>query len=203
MKAEAQIPKPKSQFPSKVDDSANEEKLAELVAHVGRGGTEKPEAREVATLGEALETHPGMLRKVSEINQVTRKLILIGFPAGLHDSIRGELESIQHGLGYSEAAEIERLLIEQVGTCWLQVQLTQLGYTAITGESIPIERADHWERRLTGAQRRYTRAIEALARVRRLRRRGAAQVNIGMQQMNMVGLTPSPSPDEEPVGRGE
>jgi len=189
MKAEAQIPKPKSQFPSKADDSTNEDELAEVLTRLERTDMERPEAKEVAALGETLETQPGIWRRASEMNRVTRKLILSGFPAGLHDSIRGELESIQHGLGYSEAAEIERLLIEQIGTCWLQVQVTQLGYTAITGESIPIERADHWERRLTGAQRRYTRAIEALARVRRLRRRGAAQVNIGMRQLNVVAPT--------------
>ena len=49
---------------------------------------------------------------------------------------------------------------------------------------------DHWERRLSAAQRRYLRACESLARVRKLgRTTPALQLNIathGGQQVNVV-----------------
>lgn len=47
-----------------------------------------------------------------------------------------------------------------------------------------------WERWLTAAQNRYARAVQGLARVRRLLRQaplGTVQVNIGGQQVNVVG----------------
>ncbi len=45
----------------------------------------------------------------------------------------------------------------------------------------------YWDRRVSGAQARYLRAMEALARVRRLAMPQPLQVNIGGQQVNVAG----------------
>jgi hypothetical protein len=86
---------------------------------------------------------------------------------------------------------LERLLIEQVVLCWLHFNLLDLEYTNIMSASISASTADHSERRLSAAQRRYLRACEALARIRKLARTTPAlQVNIatgGGQQINLLG----------------
>ncbi len=45
----------------------------------------------------------------------------------------------------------------------------------------------YWDRRVNGAQARYLRAVEALARVQRLAHPMPLQVNIGGQQVNVAG----------------
>jgi hypothetical protein len=47
----------------------------------------------------------------------------------------------------------------------------------------------YWDRRLNSAQQRHLRAIESLARVRRLSNATPLQVNIGGQQVNVAGLS--------------
>ena len=83
---------------------------------------------------------------------------------------------------------MERLLIEHVALCWLRVQKVEGGYTAfMTQPEVVIAQADWWERKLTAAQARYVRAVESLARVRRMARPSAVQINVGDQQVNVVG----------------
>jgi hypothetical protein len=68
---------------------------------------------------------------------------------------------------------------------WLRCVDVERRYSDILGESVTLAVGDFWERRLTMAQRRYLRALETLARVRRLAL-PAVQVNIGAQQVNQL-----------------
>jgi len=81
------------------------------------------------------------------------------------------------------------LLIQQVTLCWLNLNLTEYRHINIMKQSITFTLGLYWEKRLTMAQRRFTKACESLARVRRLSRRIPVQVNIaaeGGQQVNVV-----------------
>ena len=60
-------------------------------------------------------------------------------------------------------------------------------YAQKTTESHPTEAGLYWDRRLNSAQQRYLRAVETLARVRRLAMVTPLQVNIGGQQVNVAG----------------
>ena len=71
--------------------------------------------------------------------------------------------------------------------CWLNVYAVQYQYPSVHDEPLTLDRADHWERRLSAAQRRYLRALESLARVRRLLRFPTVQINVGAQQANVAG----------------
>lgn len=82
--------------------------------------------------------------------------------------------------------ELERLLVAQVALSWLKLAVTEYQHSHFLlngGETI--HKCDFWERRLSSAQRRYLRACETLARVRRLQL-PAVQVNIAEQQVNQV-----------------
>jgi hypothetical protein len=46
----------------------------------------------------------------------------------------------------------------------------------------------YWEQRQNAAQGRFLRAVETLARVRRLNKRPPVQINIGGQQVNIAGM---------------
>lgn len=50
--------------------------------------------------------------------------------------------------------------------CWMGLNDCELNYTANAGQGREI--AGFWEKKLTASQRRYLRAVETLARVRKL-----------------------------------
>ena len=79
------------------------------------------------------------------------------------------------------------LLIEEVATCWLHRYQTQLVADRVLGQGGSFKQMEHWDRRAEAAQRRYLRALESLARVRKLAGRGALQINIAGQQVNVAG----------------
>lgn len=81
---------------------------------------------------------------------------------------------------------LEKLLVKQIVLCWLQLGYIEYQYNSLlTQGNTAINSANFWEQRLSAAQRRYLRALETLARVRRLNL-PAVQVNIGAQQVNQV-----------------
>jgi hypothetical protein len=67
----------------------------------------------------------------------------------------------------------------------LNMNTVQYQYDATTQKSLTLNQAVHWEERLSAAQRRYQRAPEILAKIRRMKL-PAVQVNIGENQINVA-----------------
>jgi hypothetical protein len=116
--------------------------------------------------------------------------ILSGSGQGMRECWRQRLQAMRADLGFAESSALERLLIQQVTLCWLNLNLTEYRLTNVMKQSISFACGIYWEKRLTAAQRRFTRACETLARVRRLSRNvPALQFNIaaaGGQQVNVA-----------------
>lgn len=97
--------------------------------------------------------------------------------------------SLRKELGYEGAPILEQLLIQQVALCWLKLNLVELSYSTVMKHSITLTLGMYWEKRLSFAQKRFTRACETLTRVRKLSRNTPAlQFNIaveGGQQVNV------------------
>jgi hypothetical protein len=98
------------------------------------------------------------------------------------------LQVLKKELGCEGAPLLEQLLIQQAALCWLKLNLVELTYSSVMKQSITLTLGLYWEKRLTAAQRRFTRACETLIRVRKLSRNTPAlQFNIaasGSQQVN-------------------
>jgi hypothetical protein len=109
--------------------------------------------------------------------------------AGVKECWKHRLSSLRQELGYNEAPALEKLLIQHAALSWLKVSLVELSYSHTMKQSISLPLAMYWEKKLTAAQRRFTRACETLARVRRLSRNTPAlQFNLatsGGQQVNL------------------
>jgi hypothetical protein len=104
-----------------------------------------------------------------------------------HMALRKRATAVRNGLGYEGAAQLEQLLIDHAVLCWLRLQEVESGYSSAMERSMSLSQADYWDRHLSAAQRRYLRACETLARVRRLLH-STLQVNIaaqGGQQVNV------------------
>lgn len=81
-------------------------------------------------------------------------------------SVRHGAELLKQELGYGEAPAAERVLIDHAVLCHVRLGMVEHLYSRNTLNRMDI--AEHWERRLTMAQRRFTRAVTTLARVRAL-----------------------------------
>jgi hypothetical protein len=93
------------------------------------------------------------------------------------DELRTCLEGISHYV--SSAAQVEFRLFK-----------CELSYSGTMAQSITLTLGMYWEKRLSAAQRRFTRACETLARVRKLSRNTPAlQFNIATSGGQQVNLT--------------
>jgi hypothetical protein len=110
--------------------------------------------------------------------------------AALKECWKQRLQVLKKDLGYNGAPMLEQLLIQQTALCWLKLNLVELAYSNTMKQSITLTLGVYWEKRLSAAQRRFTRSCETLARVRKLSRNTPAlQFNIaasGGQQVNVT-----------------
>jgi hypothetical protein len=115
--------------------------------------------------------------------------IVSGSGQGMRECWRQGLLAMRADLGYAGSSSLERLLIQQVTLCRVNLNLTEYRHINVMKQSISLASGIYWEKRLTAAQRRFTRACESLARVRKLSRNTPAlQFNIaapGGQQVNL------------------
>jgi hypothetical protein len=85
-----------------------------------------------------------------------------------------------------DATPLESALAERIVAAWLYLHYCEMTYLGLLKEGVTWERDEFHRKRVDQAERRYLRAIKALAQVRRLHL-PAVQVNIGDQQINVAG----------------
>jgi len=167
--------------------TTNDKATQKFQALVDKTNHENPAPKDVVALRRALQQDKALWRWASDLNYMAHEQLMDKFAPHIREAVYLRLEALQEELGYAESPAIERLLIEQIGTCWLNLHVTQLIYAVLTGQAMSMKGAEQWEQRLTAAQRRYLKVIEMLTQVRRRLRPSAMQVNIGTQQLNVAG----------------
>jgi len=131
---------------------------------------------------------PEAWRVVGDLaSQVRLGLVLeLNRPASSRESIEHGMRALGQALGYNEGPALERLLIDQVVLCWLRMYLMEGWYSQRQEQGGPLAVMEHAEKVLSATQRRYLRAIETLARVRKLHI--TLQINVGEKQINIAGM---------------
>jgi hypothetical protein len=113
------------------------------------------------------------------------------------EALVGKLASMRDELAGPNPTPIERLLVERIVACWLQVQDADVRY-AQGQASATMTQGDYQQRRMDRAHGRFLSAIKTLATVRKLAV-PVFQVNIAQEQVNIANATlPSPCPGGEP-----
>ncbi len=78
------------------------------------------------------------------------------------------LESLREEMGGADAPPVERMLIQHAALCWLRLGLVESDHAGRTGGDHTYASGVYWDKRLSAAQRRFSRAVESLAQVRKL-----------------------------------
>ena len=111
------------------------------------------------------------------------------------DSTCAQLAVLKADVGGPAPSPLERLLVDRIALCWLEVQYFETLYAQNMGE-MTMAQGDSQQRRIDAAHRRYLSSIRTLAQVRRLAV-PAIQVNIGEKQLNQVNVA-APGPVQAP-----
>jgi len=137
-----------------------------------------------------MKAQPEAWKSVWDLNakvqdQLTRNLV--GVTTWQKEAMNAGVEHLRKELGHEKAPMLEKLLIEQIMLCWMHYHHTHLRYNQAVMESGSEKQGEYHERRLNAAQRRYLRAIDHLARIRKMSGRPPLQINIAQQQVNVAG----------------
>ena len=173
------------------EDRLTEKENQEIKGLVERTNKDKPKPEDVKALQTMLAKHPQLWRRGGDLAvQNQRKLLSSsGMTTAAREMTEAALDAMRRELDYNGAPMLEQMLIEQVLLSWLRLNIWEYQVSDMGTVSLVV--ADFWERRLSAAQRRFLRASETLARVRRLARNiPGLQVNIATQdgqQVNIAG----------------
>jgi hypothetical protein len=167
---------------------------ARFQALLDKTNKENPRSQDVKALSDLLvgEKSLELWRSVSSAGYLAELTVIENARAttAVKECWKHRLQTLKRELGSEGAPILEQLLIQQAALCWLKLNLVELSYSSTMRQSITLTLGVYWEKRLTAAQKRFTRACETLARVRKLSRNTPAlQFNIaaaGGQQLNVI-----------------
>jgi len=131
-----------------------------------------------------LDTEPALWKEVgtfvAEVERTWMQL-LTGEDLVAREILLRQLQALKEEVGGPTSTPLERLLVDRIALCWLQMQQADL----LAARQVS-QRAAWVEQRQDRAQARFLAAIKALAQVRKLLTPGPlVQVNIAQQQVNV------------------
>ncbi len=131
-------------------------------------------------LAEVLRQYPEVLGGKTYLAASAIDVALRHNPGTLavRETLRFEVDRLKESLGYAKAGPIDQLLIDQVAICYLRMNLYEERYEHAMAQTHAVIVGNYWEKKLSSIQRRYLRAVETLARVRKLVGGPSFQVNI-------------------------
>jgi len=143
--------------------------------------------QDVADLRKLLQGTPGLWQFAGDLCAAQTRAVIDGMWATpiIKESLWAGREAMRRSLGHDTSPLLEQTLIDHILLCWLRLQLAEHKYTACIKEGGTIGQGDFWERRLSAVQRRYLRAVESLARIRRMNL-PTIQVNVADKQVNIA-----------------
>ncbi len=146
-------------------------------------------AAELAQIRAKLDASPALCRAMGDLARITQTTMLgqLRPLPEVHEAVVRVTGQMHQDLAEPDDTPLEQLLIAHIVLCWVDLHL--VGISTAQAETVAsFERLDAYDRLLNARQRRYLRAIETLARVRRLHL--GIQINVAEKQINIVSGPP-------------
>jgi hypothetical protein len=155
----------------------------------------EPKKEEIERLRQLVLSFPEFWHVLAQSTGNMRNRLIEKISRGIHRAFMlAEVDILKKQFGYDEKPPLEQLLIDHILTAKLRLIHVENCYNnLVVNQSVTLTFGEYWDGVLTTAENRYLRAIEMLARVRRLARNTPAlQINIareGGKQVNVQGDT--------------
>lgn len=127
-----------------------------------------------------------MLGNLALQTQLSLIAVAAGDNLAFKEAMPLKMRAIRKELAGPNPTPLEKLLVERIALCWLSLYLAELRLSQSTNQDI--YQAEHWQRKIDHAHRRYLTAIKTLATIRKLAL-PVVQVNIAKRQTNIAGAT--------------
>jgi hypothetical protein len=111
-----------------------------------------------------------------------------GEDLAFREALTRKMQLLREELAGPHPTPVERLLVERVVACWLQVQDADVRYAQAQKECT-FKQGEYYQLRMDRAHKRYLSALKTLALVRKLAV-PVLQVNIAERQVNVAGVCP-------------
>lgn len=118
-----------------------------------------------------LDQHPNLWRATGDLALIAIERLIETYTEkapSMAESIRQGIGECMRTFGYRDSSPLEQLLIEQILLCWLRLNFAEIHFTALHNEAVGWRHIERSDRLVSSAQRRYLRAIDTLARIRKL-----------------------------------
>ena len=151
---------------------------------------EKGDERASQALIEACQTVPRLWEILSTLSSLAvRSWVDLLAPAGpgtaiTRRTIEKEIERKRTEVAGETPSPLERLLAERVALCWVAANYADAEYTRKLKAGMSFREGEYYSKRCEQTNRQLLKAIESLARVRRLLT--PMQINIGQNQINLA-----------------
>jgi hypothetical protein len=180
------------QLPATAADHRNEliAKVQKMMSQLN--SAKNPDPKAVERLRQFAVQTPGFFSANSTTQSIRQQLVEKISQGVSRAMMLAEVDVLKKQLDYDAAPPLEQLLIDHILTVRLRLIHAEAAYnTRVVNESSTFKMGEYWDNLLSSTQARFIRAIEALARVRRLARNTPAlQLNIahkGGKQVNVQG----------------
>jgi hypothetical protein len=183
------------QLPTETTLPTTERDLRNLLERAQSGDESTvPVLRELLKVASGTNLFGGDLARQAE-----RSLIeaAAGKNVAVREALNRKLELLRAELAGPNPTPVEKLLVERVVACWLQVQDADIRYAQ--AKNLAMTWGDYYQRRMDRAHKRYLAAIKTLAVVRKLAV-PVLKVNIAKKQVNVAGLSLA-DPERDCPGR--
>jgi hypothetical protein len=156
--------------------------FAELLAATDR---QKPSDEAVKALDKFMRENPDLwkLVDVTHSSIVEQFVSLMAPGPARRKLVLQEYESVRRDLEASAESPLEQRLAREVALCWLDLTYSRFHHAHFL--TVSPEAVSHWSGRVDAAQRRFLRAANALANMRRLKL-PPIQLNVAQNQINQT-----------------
>lgn len=158
---------------------------------IKRCNVAQPSSSDLQTLQLRLDSTPDLWHALGDLSKNVENEVLNAVHGNplLRMTMEHQLEAMKKDLVRDSDGPLEQQLVYHTALCWLRLQLAELTYTKRMEDEHKLVQVEYWDKHLAATQRRYLRACETLARIRRLAL-PAIQLNFAHKQLNVLSNAP-------------
>jgi len=160
------------------DQEQQRKQLAELIYRAEHG-----DSKAMPELRAWLDGCPEFWKKYGDLGNRAQQSwldLLAGEDLLLQEAVRRNLETLRAEIGAAEQSPLEKLLVDQIVACFLQVQYAEITYAKAKGPEATKAVRQELMNRQESASRRYLAAIKQLAFVRKLLKPALSPVQLAL-----------------------
>lgn len=123
----------------------------------------------IKQLRQLFDNHPEIWQQIGDLAKHAELTLARGVSKGelvMFESVRRMVQKLKRELGHNDASPLEKLAIQRVTICWLELQYAAAVFPIVTGK--PTAADTFGLKQKDSAQRRFDAALKSLATLRKL-----------------------------------